>query len=135
MRYIKIKSYFFLEYARALRIIVKIEVLKYKRGRSQPGGYLKETTFLIMTTLGFIRINLDYDLAEVPDRTAPPVIALDVGNSSSSASMLASDRVTWKYESYERLSVEKIGAEGARIPIHFMSSTSPRFEAEMWSIC
>ena len=109
--------------------------MKYKRGHSQPDGYLKETTFLIMTTLGFIRINLDYDLAEVPDRAAPPVIAIDAGNSSSSASTFASDRVTWKYESYERLAAEEIGADGARIPIFFMSSTSPRLDAGMWSIC
>ena len=76
-------------------------------------------------------INLDYDLAEVPDRAAPPVIALDAGNSSSSASTVASDRVPWKYESYECLAVEEIGVEGARIPIFFISSTSPRLDARM----
>ena len=77
--------------------------MKYKRGRSLPDGYLKGTIFLTMTTLGSIEINLDYDLAEVPDRAAPPVIAIDAGNSSSSASTFASDRVPWKYESYEHL--------------------------------
>jgi hypothetical protein len=85
-----------------------------------------------MTTLGSIGINLDYDLA---DRAAPPVIALDAGNSSSSASTFASYRVPWKYELYERLAAEEIGTEGARIPILFMSITSPRLEAGMWSIC
>jgi hypothetical protein len=79
-------------------------------------------------------INLDYDLGEVPDHAAPPVIALDAGNSSSSASTFASDRVPWKYESYERLATEEIGAKGARIPILFVSSTLPRLEAGMWSI-
>ena len=88
-----------------------------------------------MTTLGSIGINLDYNLAKVPDRVAPPVIALDAGNSTSSTSKFASDRVPWKYESYERLAAEEIGVEGSRIPIFFMSSTSPRLDAGMWSIC
>ena len=88
-----------------------------------------------MTTLGSIGINLDYDLAKVPDRTALLAIALDAGNSSSSASTFASDRVPYKYESYERLATEEIGAKGVRILIFFMSSTSPRLDAGMWSIC
>ena len=86
-----------------------------------------------MTTLGSIGINLDYDLAKVLDRAAPPAIALDAGNIASSASTFASDSVPRKYESYERLAAEKIGAEGARIPI-FITSTSPRLDAGMWSI-
>ena len=88
-----------------------------------------------MTILGSIGINLDYDLAKVPDHAAPPTIALDGGNNASSASTFACDRVPWKYELYERLAAEEIGAAGARIPILFMSSTSPRLEAGMWSIC
>ena len=67
-----------------------------------------------MTTLGSIEINLDYDLAEVPDRAAPPVIALDAGNSSSRASTFAADWVPLKYELYERLAAEKISVECAR---------------------
>jgi hypothetical protein len=43
-----------------------------------------------MITLGSIGINLDYDLVE---HVTPPVIALDAGNSSSSASTFASDMV------------------------------------------
>ena len=88
-----------------------------------------------MTTLGFIGINLNYDLAEVPDRAAPPVITLDGRNSPSNASTFAFDGVPWKYQSYERLAAEEIDAKGARIPILFMSSTSPRLKAGMWSIC
>ena len=88
-----------------------------------------------MTTLGSKGIILTYDLAEVPDRAAPPAIALDAGNSSSRASMIAAERGPLKYESNERLAAEKTGAEGAGIPIFFMSSTSPHLDSEMWSIC
>ena len=65
--------------------------------------------------MGSSGINLNYvqaygAMAE-DQRAAPPVIALDAMNSSLSASMFASDRVPWKYESYERLAAEGIGVE------------------------
>ena len=88
-----------------------------------------------MTILGSIGINLDYDLAKVPDRAAPPDIAPDAENNASNASTFAFDRVPWKYESYERLAAEEIGVEGSRIPIFFMGSTSPCLDMGMWSIC
>ena len=67
--------------------------MKYNRDRFQPDGYLRRDYILTMITLESIGINLDYDLAKVPDHAAPPAIALDAGNSASSTSKFAFDRV------------------------------------------
>jgi hypothetical protein len=81
----------------SLHSIREIDLLPWRRHpreRPFPAQQLPERDYILTTTnLGSIGINLNYNLAEVPDHAAPPVIALHARNNSSSASMFAFDRL------------------------------------------
>jgi hypothetical protein len=88
---------FFLEYTRALCIIVLRKNFKIQE-RLFPARQLPHRGYILtITNLGFIGINLNYvraygAMAE-GQRAAPPVIALDVRNNLSRASTFDVDRV------------------------------------------